>query len=146
VTDLPGPTSRIPKAAYAGVMAPTCIVSAAAAGGMALALGGDRNTALLAVVSIAAASVVTFLPAMFATRSASGETNFGILVLVASVARMLGALTIALVFAQTQAVADVAFWFGILAGAGTLLLIESAAAISILARLDRRNSPTTITA
>ncbi len=133
-------TPQFPKGAYAALMGVTCVVAAVGAALVARIMGADTTTVALAGTCVGAASVATFLPVFFASSKSSGETNFGLLVLVASMARMLAMLGLALVFAETRELIRRPYWIGILAGGGLILIVESTLAVTFLSRLERLKS------
>lgn len=137
MTDLPSTTPHLAKGAYSALMGAACLVAALGAWGAAKVMEGDPTTALLAGVCVAAASVASFLPVIFGSRA----TNFGVLVLVGSMVRMLALLALALFFFKTRDLPPRPFWIGILAGGGAVLVVETFLAVTMLARLNRNTGP-----
>ncbi len=133
-------TPHFPKGRYAALMAPACAAAAVGAWLVARMMGGDTSTQTLAAACVAAASVVTFLPALLAGNTRGGGTNFGVLVLAASMSRTLMLLVLALVMSETRELASRPFWIGILAGGGLVLIVESSLAVMFLARLERQRT------
>lgn len=127
--------AAFPKGKYGVVMGAVSALAAGAAWGIAIVLGGDQTTAMLALGCVACASVATFLPLLFGK-----DGNFGVMVLVASMVRMLMLLGLAVFFAQTREVAGKAYWVGILTGGGVVLAVETALAVTLLNRMERHKA------
>lgn len=138
MTDLPSSSPQVSKATYAALMAVTCVLAVAGAWGIAGALGGDADSCLLAGACVATASVMTFLPAFLTRPMKSGGTNFGMLVMIASMLRLLTLFAVALFFDQTRELVRRPYWIGILTGGGLILVVESAVAVMLLSRLEPR--------
>lgn len=134
------PSPHFPKGKYAALMALACVVAVIAAWGIAQMMGGAGSTPMLAALCVGAASMVTFLPVLFATSTQSGGTTFGVMVFGTSMARTLLLLGIALVFSQARELTPRPFWIGIMAGGGVVLLVESWLAITMLARLEKHRT------
>ena len=122
-----------PRAAYAGLMALATALGVGAAAAAAGLGGGGRQTAQLAAMIVAVGSVPGFAPAVV------GRPPFwGMFVLAASMARLLAIVAMTVLLTQMRDLGDAhdALWGGVLAGAGVILMIESAAAVVILKRMQ----------
>lgn len=124
-----------PRAGYAGLMVLAAGLSVAAAFGVATALGADARSAGFAAAAVGGASVASFLPSLFQLRS--GAAGFGMLIFGASIARLLLLMVIVLAIDNGGTVDRRPFVLGVLAGAAVTLIIETAAAVIILKKLDR---------
>ena len=129
-------SAGFPKGKYGVIMGAVSALAAAAACGIAMALGAGQATAMLALACVACASVATFLPLFFGK-----DGTIGVMVLVASMGRMLMLLGLAVFFAQTRHLSGRAYWLAILAGGGMVLVVETALAVTMLNRLERRKTP-----
>jgi hypothetical protein len=123
---------------YALAMAATCVVAVGTAAGVAALLGGGGTTTTLAAAAVGIASLATFAPVLLAFRVTA--QNFGLMVLGASMVRMLMLLGIGLGFDSTRDIARMPFWIGLILGGGLVLAVESALAIGILSKNERLKS------
>jgi hypothetical protein len=133
-------TPSLPRARYGALMGLTCVAATVGAGLAARLMGGGEHVQMLAVLCVGCASTATFLPVLLAGKGRWGESNFGIVVLGASMARTLLLLALALVVSQGRELSPRPFWIGILAGGGVVLMVESLLAVTLLARLEREKS------
>lgn len=124
-----------PRAGYAGLMALAAGLSVAAAFGVATLLGADSRSAGLAAAAVGGASIASFLPSLIQLRS--GAAGFGLLIFGASIARLMLLMVIVLAIDNGGTVDRRPFVLGVLAGAAITLIIETAAAVIILKKLDR---------
>jgi hypothetical protein len=103
------------------------------AGVVTAALGADAKTVAFALLAIAVGSIATFIPAILHI----GRDYWGIAVLFSGTARSLIVLAIAYAVSQSGTPGRPLF-IGAIAGAAVILIAETAAAIRILATLERR--------
>ncbi len=129
------PAIQPPRTAYAGLMAATACVSVVGAYVAASLVEGDARAAAFAAVTVAGASLCSFLPVLIQTRS--GAAGFGVLIFAASIARMLLLMVGVLAVDNAGTVAQRPFVLGVLVGAAISLVFETAAAVVILKKLDR---------
>lgn len=130
-----GPSSHIPRVTYGVWMALATIGALGCAAGAGAYFGGGRAEIAAAVTAVAIGSVLTLAPAVMRI----GVEHWGVAVLLCGMARGLVALGAAYLMTQNDpGLAARPVFLG--AGAGVLLLlaIESAAAVAILSRLERR--------
>ncbi len=131
---LPAP----PKLLYAVVMLGACTLAAGIGGAFADRLGADRAMLILVLATIGLGCLPTFVPVLFAGRTRSGASTFGLCVLFASGARLLAVLGLALAFDQTRDLTPrSAYWVGVMTGAGLILIVESILAIRLLAQMEQ---------
>lgn len=121
-------------------MAALCLGALAVTAAVSTILGGDSATTLRACAAVGIGSIASFIPVLLASTSQTGASNFGVLVVVASGARTLITLAAALFFTQMQSLAKVPLWVGAMAGAGLILIVETALTVSILSRIERAKS------
>lgn len=124
-----------PRTLYAGLMVLVGLTASAAAFAAARAVGGPEAPALEPALLIAGVSVLGLLPVL--VRSAE---RFGLAVLGASVFRLLLAMFGALVLTEVSGLESRPVWLGVVAGAGLMLTAETAAAVAILASLERKKA------
>lgn len=129
-----------PRLKYATWMALTTLVAVAIAGVVAALFGASMAVCILAAAAVAVGSFATFLPSILVV----DRQAWGLVVLVASMIRTLIILAITLFFAKTRVPADAhtALWIGAMCGAGLVLIVESAFAVSILSSMDKSVSST----
>jgi hypothetical protein len=116
---------------YAGLMLGAGALAVGAA--WLVAASGGGNTPQLAAACTAFGAILSLVPAVFGPRREVG--NWGMAVLGCSMARLL--LMLGLGLAIAPAPAPRAYWMGIVAGAGTLLVCETGAAAFIITRLEQ---------
>lgn len=124
-----------PRAAYACLMTIATGVAIGAAYATAALLGGDGRATGFAAAVVGGASLLSLLPCLLQSRNSAA--NFGLFIFGASLARIF-ALMIAVLAIDTAGTVDRRpFVLGVLAGAAVVLVIETAAAMVILRKLDR---------
>lgn len=123
--------SPVARLTHAALMAGVIAMGAATAMGVALALGGPARIGGLAAGVVAAASLVSLLPALLHLK----PENWGLAVFGASTARML--LVLAVGFAVDPSGDRQAFWMGLVAGAVVVLIAETGLAVSALQKFER---------
>lgn len=130
------------KALFGGVMGLAWVVAVGAAILVAQSLGGAGQPATLAAAAVALGGLVTFAPLLARGAAAS---HFGVFVLGASGARLLLILAIGFAFHQTKDLGEAkkAFWVATMAGAGLILIVESALAVRMLTRLEHAKANST---
>lgn len=124
-----------PRTLYAGLMVLVGLTATAVAFVAARAVGGPEAPALEPALLVAGVSVLGLLPVL--VRSAE---RFGLAVLGASVFRLLLAMFGALVLTEVSGLESRPVWLGVVAGAGLMLMAETAAAVAILASLERKKA------
>ncbi|MBX3407912.1 MAG: hypothetical protein KF869_14225 [Phycisphaeraceae bacterium] len=124
-----------PRAAYAGLMAVAMVVAVGAAYATSVLAGGDGRAAGFAVAVVGAASLFSLLPSLI--QSVNAAAHFGMYIFGASLARVFVLMIAVLAIDNGGTVVRRPFVLGVLVGAAVVLVIETAAAMVILKRLDR---------
>lgn len=128
---------HIPRAAFALVMGAATLAALALAWLLAGRLGGGPSEARAALLALAAASTLSFAPAILRIP----HQHWGVAVLLSGVARGLVALLLAyLVSRASPSLAPRPLFLAVAAGAILCLVAETAAAVAILAAIERRRA------
>ncbi|NUQ66850.1 MAG: hypothetical protein HUU18_01015 [Phycisphaerales bacterium] len=130
-----------PRGTYLAAMTGIGALGAFVASGMAGAMGGDSRTITLAGATVLIATCATLFPGILMLRG--GAQTWGMLVLAASVARMLVVLGLGAYFDETRELIRQAYWLGSVVGAAVVLAGETTLAIKILSRLEREREALT---
>ncbi len=123
----------IPRASYGLTMAVVTALGLACAGVVAAGLGADARTVGFVLGTLAIASVATVIPAALSI----GREYWGVAVLFCGTGRGLAVLAIAYILGQSG-VPTRPLFIGVVSGAVLILILESIAAIRILAQIERR--------
>jgi hypothetical protein len=128
------PALSIPRFGYGILIGAACLAAIVLGLTTTLLLGGTQPSVLLLVAALAGGTLVALLPAVLVI----GADFWGVTVMLAGVAR--GLLVLGVVFVATENNPDLskrAIYLGALAGTVLVLIVETAAAVSILSRLER---------
>jgi len=124
-----------PRGVYLATMTIIGVVGALVASGAARAFGGESLTVTLAGATVLIATCATLFPGILVLRG--GAQTWGMLVMAASMARMLMVLGLGAYFDETRELTRQAYWMGSVVGAAVVLAGETTLAIKILSRLER---------
>jgi hypothetical protein len=130
---IPAPFLHIPRRLYAARVALATAAALVAAGLIASLAGADARTAAAAVLALGIGSIATFIPAVMVI----GPGRWGIAVLLSGVGRAL--IVLGAAYAMDHAGAGLPtrpLYFGAVGGAVLVLVLETVAAIRILARME----------
>jgi hypothetical protein len=125
-----------PRARHAAIMAASALGAVVIGVGITLVLGGGSQTAGLVGAALVAGSLISIVPCFL--RVGEGASMWGMLILGASMFRAF--LTLGLGLALAPEGQGKPFWVGLMAGLGVLLVVETAAAVSQIARMERELS------
>lgn len=117
-------------------MAASALGAVAIGAGFSLVLGGGSATAALVAGVLIAGSIISLLPCLL--RVGEGASMWGMVILGASMLRAF--LTLGLGLALVHQDQGKPFWVGLMAGLGVLLIVETAAAVTQIARMERELS------
>jgi hypothetical protein len=126
------PSSLPTPRGYAAIMVGAGVVAIGAAWLVAGLMDGSREPARLAAVCTGFGALLALAPALFGPRPQIG--NWGLVVVGGSMARMILILSLGLMLVPADGTRP--FWVGILAGAGLILIAETATAAVFISRLD----------
>ncbi|MBL8763680.1 MAG: hypothetical protein JNM07_05375 [Phycisphaerae bacterium] len=129
------PHNQPPRGPFAVPMLAATVLAIALAAGTSLALGGDARTSTLASLTLTLASAATLFP-ILASRFIA-PSAWGVTVFAAGFVRMLLVIGVGFALDRTRELAREPFWIGLLAGALTVLIVETALAVLILSKLER---------
>lgn len=124
-----------PRSLYAGLTLAVAALATGCAFAVARTTGGPDAPAVAVAGLVGVVSLIGLLPVL--VRSAQ---SFGIAVLGASVARLLLAMFASVMLTEVGGMASRPVWLGVVAGAGLMLVAESAAAIAILSSIERKKA------
>jgi hypothetical protein len=119
-------------ALYAALMLAAGILAVAAAWVVGGTIGGQGRPAQLAAACAGVGAILSLLPGLFVPRRGIG--NWGFLVLGWSMLRLLLMLVLGLVLVPAEGSRP--FWLALVAGAGTLLVAETAVAAWFITRFE----------
>lgn len=122
-----------PRSLYAIAMGVVAVAAGGCAFVAASAVSDDARAATMTSVLVGAVSLVGLLPALAHTAE-----RFGVAVLGTSVLRMLALLAAAVALTEFAGQPNRPVWFGVVAGAVTALVAESAIAVAVLSTMERR--------
>lgn len=126
---------QAPGLRYAAMMAGAGALSAMLAALVAAGLGGSSQTALVAAGCVGAGALVSVLPGVLRLRS--GVQYWGMLVLAASMTRLLLTMGIGLGLQEADGVSTRPLWIGIAVGVFAHLVAETGYSVAILSGLER---------
>ncbi|MGQ0628551.1 MAG: hypothetical protein ACT4PL_10685 [Phycisphaerales bacterium] len=127
-------TPTIPKARYGLIMAGTTLIAAGVSASVAAVLGGDGTVILSVLTAFLIGSVFTFIPAI----ARVGHDHWGVVVLFSGVSRSL--LVLAIAYSALHNNPDMVarpLFLGAVSGTFLVLMAETAAAVSILSKIER---------
>lgn len=123
---------RVPRGLYSGILGVATLVGAFAGVGLLVVL--DQSAAILPVLAaVALASFATFAPVILRVSDAS----FGTVVFGASVVRLLIACGAGVALSQATSLEPRPVWLAIIIAMGVVLVVETAAVVQVLTRLER---------
>jgi heme A synthase len=123
------------RSLYAGLTLAVAAVATACAFVVARATGGSDAPASVVAGLVGVVSLLGLLPVL--VRKAE---YFGMAVLGASIARMLLAMFAAVMLTEVGGLESRPVWLGVVAGAGLMLVAESAGAIAVLSSIERKKA------
>jgi len=123
------------RSLYAGLTLAVAAMATACAFAVARGVGGPDAPAPVVAGLVGVVSLVGLLPIL--VRQAE---HFGMAVLGASIARMLLAMFAAVMLTEVGGLDSKPVWLGVVAGAGLMLVVESAAAIAVLSSIERKKA------
>jgi hypothetical protein len=123
----------IHRGTYLSLMLGAIVLAVGLAAAIVRVMNGPGTTAWWAAAAVAVGSLPTLLPGILRVR----PSNWGLVVFAGSTTRMLLVLSIGYAIMNGQGVDRRSFWFAVLCGAVLILVVESAAAVSMLARRER---------
>ncbi|MBK7404705.1 MAG: hypothetical protein IPJ41_08735 [Phycisphaerales bacterium] len=122
-----------PRSLYAAAMGVIAILAAGCAFVASAAVDDHTRAPVITAVLVGALSLTGLLPSLTHTTE-----RFGLAVLGASILRMIALLAGAVVLTELAGQPNRPVWFGMLAGAVTALVAESAIAVAVLSAAERR--------